>query len=58
MQSRGKAPTTATFLICLILYAVALLGHFAIVHFDPRIAEWSWILGFGLLLVAIRVRGL
>ena len=58
MRSRGKAPTTAVFIICLILYLVALASHFAIVHVDPRIGDWSWIIGFGLLLIAIRVRGL
>jgi hypothetical protein len=58
MRSRGKAPTTAVFLICLVLYLVALAAHFAIIHIDVRLAEWAWIIGFGLLLLAIRVRGL
>jgi hypothetical protein len=58
MSSRGKAPTTAVYIICLILYLIALVGHFAIVHIDPRITDWSWIIGFALLLIAIRVRGL
>lgn len=58
MRSQGKAPTTAVYVICLILYLVALAGHFAIVRIDARISEWSWIIGFGLLLIAIRVRGL
>ena len=43
MRSQGKAPTTAVYVICLILYLVALAGHFAIVHIDPRITDWSWI---------------
>jgi hypothetical protein len=58
MRNQGKAPTTVVYIICLILYLVALAGHFAIVHIDPRITDWSWIIGFGLLLIAIRVRGL
>ena len=58
MRSQGKAPTTAVYVICLILYLIALAGHFAIVRIDPRITDWSWIIGFGLLLIAIRVRGL
>lgn len=58
MRSQGKAPTTAVWLICLILYLVALAAHFAIIHVDARIAEWSWIIGLGLLLLACRVRGL
>jgi hypothetical protein len=58
MRNQGKAPTTVVYIICLILYLVALAGHFAIIRIDPRISEWSWIIGFGLLLIAIRVRGL
>jgi hypothetical protein len=58
MRSVGKAPTTPVWLICLVLYLVALAAHFAIVRMDPRIGEWSWIIGLGLLLLACRVRGL
>jgi hypothetical protein len=58
MSSRGKAPTMAVYVICLILYLVALATHFAVIHVDPRLGEWAWIIGFGLLLLAIRVRGL
>ena len=58
MRKSGKAPTMLIWLICLVLYAVALAAHFGIVHMDAKIAVWSWIIGFGLLLVACRVRGL
>ena len=58
MRSQGKAPTTAVWLICLILYLLALLLHFAVIKIDPRLGEWAWIIGFGLLLLACRVRGL
>jgi len=58
MNNRGKAPTTATFLICLVLYVIALLTHFNVVHLSAEVASWSWIIGFGLLLIAVRVRGL
>ncbi|MEA2237129.1 MAG: hypothetical protein QOC81_1853 [Thermoanaerobaculia bacterium] len=55
----GNAPTNITWIICLILFAVALLAHFGVVHgIPPAVALWSWIIGFGLLLVACRVRGL
>jgi len=54
----GKAPKQITWLICLILYIVALLTHFGIFHLGGNIAEWSWIIGFGLLLLAVQVRGL
>ena len=58
MKSAGKAPTTAVWLICLVLYVVALVAHFGIVRMDPRLGEWAWIIGLGLLLIACRVRGL
>lgn len=58
MRSAGKAPTTAVWLICLILYLLALAAHFAVIRIDPRLGEWAWIIGFGLLLLACRVRGL
>ena len=54
----GNAPKNITWIICLVLYVVALVGHFGIIKVDPQIATWSWILGFGLLLVAVKVKGL
>jgi len=54
----GNAPKNITWIICLVLYLVALVAHFGIIHVDPQIAVWSWILGFGLLLVAVKVKGL
>jgi hypothetical protein len=54
----GKAPKRITWIICLVLYAVAVLAHFGVLHVSGDIAEWSWIIGFGLLLVAVQVRGL
>jgi hypothetical protein len=58
MARGGNAPKHITWIICLILYAVAMLAHFGVVHVSSDIAVWSWIIGFGLLLVACRVRGL
>ena len=58
MARQGNAPKNVTWIICLVLYVVALLAHFGIVHVTSDIATWSWIIGFGLLLVAVRVRGL
>jgi hypothetical protein len=58
MRNSGKAPTLVVWVICLVLYAVALAAHFGIVHVNAPIAPWSWIIGFGLLLVACRVKGL
>ncbi len=58
MRNSGKAPTMVVWVICLVLYLVALVAHFGIVRIDPQIAVWSWIIGCGLLLVACRVREL
>jgi hypothetical protein len=58
MIARKNAPTNVVWVVCLVLYLVALASHFRIVHIDARIALWAWILGFGLLLVATKVRRL
>lgn len=57
-RAAGKAPKQITWIICLILYVVALAAHFAVVKVGGDIAAWSWIIGFGLLLAAVQVRGL
>ena len=48
----------AVWVISMILFIVALVAHFGVVRISDQIATWSWIIGFGLLLVACRVRGL
>ncbi len=58
MRNSGKAPTMVVWVICLVLYLVALAANFGVVKIDSHIAAWSWIIGSGLLLVACRVRGL
>ena len=57
-RAAGKAPKQITWIICLILYIVALLAHFAIVRITGNVGDWAWIIGFGLLLAAVQVRGL
>ena len=57
-RGAGKAPKQITWLICLVLYIVALAAHFGVVRITGDIAVWSWIIGFGLLLAAVQVRGL
>lgn len=52
------APRQITWVICLILYLVALLNHFGVFHFGGNVEQWSWIIGFGLLLLAVQIRGL
>ncbi len=54
----GKAPKNITWIICLVLYVIALVAHFGLAPIPGNIATWSWIIGFGLLLVAVRVKGL
>jgi hypothetical protein len=58
MAQQGKAPKQITWIICLVLYLVALLAHFGVFHIDAAIATWSWIIGYALLLIAVQVRGL
>lgn len=58
MANTPSAPKQITWLICLVLYIVALLSVFGVVSLDGQLAMWSWIIGFGLLLVAVQVRGL
>jgi hypothetical protein len=57
-RGAGKAPKQIVWIICLILYVVALAAHFGVVKVSGDIATWSWIIGFGLLLAAVQVRGL
>ncbi len=45
-------------IISLVLYVVALAANFGVFSIDAQIVTWSWIIGFGLLLIACRVRGL
>jgi hypothetical protein len=54
----GKAPTLIVWVISLVLYLVALLAAFGVIRPGAEVAMWSWIIGFGLLLIACRVRGL
>lgn len=58
MAMRGKAPKNVTFIICAILYLVALLATFGVINIDADIAQWSWIIGFGLLLAGVQLKGL
>ena len=58
MALKATAPKQITWVICLVLNIVALLAHFAVVRIDGAFAAWSWIIGFGLLLIAVQVRDL
>ena len=58
MSNTGKAPTFAVWVISLVLFLVALAAQFGIARIGQPAATWSWIIGFGLLLIACRVKGL
>jgi hypothetical protein len=62
MRGRGRGTGSGTkqitWVVCLILYLVALAVQFRVVHIGSEIGAWAWILGFGLLLVADKVRGI
>ena len=58
MAFKATAPKQITWVICLVLYIIALVAHFGGARIDPAVAEWSWIIGFGLLLIAVQVRDL
>ena len=58
MRNSGKAPTMIIWVICLVLYIVAVVAHFGLVKIGAPVATWSWIIGFGLLILACRIRGL
>ncbi len=58
MRNSGKAPTMAVWIISLICFVVAVAARFGLVRVSDPIATWSWIIGFALLLVACRVKGL
>lgn len=58
MSTRGKAPRSITWLICLLLYIVAILVHFGVLQLGNGLGDWAWIVGYALLLIAVQVRGL
>jgi hypothetical protein len=58
MALTASAPKQITWLICLVLYIVALLAVFGVIRIDSQVAMWSWVIGFGLLLVAVQIRDL
>ena len=58
MRNVGNAPKMVVWVISLVLFFVALVAQFGLVKIPEPAATWSWIIGFGLLLVACRVRGL
>ena len=58
MAKQTNAPKLITWIISLVLFLVAILAHFGMIHVSRDIASWSWIIGYALLLVAVQVKGL
>jgi hypothetical protein len=58
MRNSGKAPTMIVWIICLVLFVLALAAHFGVINVNAQIAAGAWIVGFALLLVACQVKGL
>jgi hypothetical protein len=58
MRNSVQAPTIAVWLLCFLLYLIALAAQFDVVQVGEAIATWSWVIGLGLLLLACRVKGL
>jgi hypothetical protein len=58
MARSNNAPKDVTWIICLVLYLIAVLSAFGVINVGGQIALWSWVIGFALLLVAVKVKGL
>jgi hypothetical protein len=58
MAQPTNAPKFVTWIISLVFFIVALLATFGVVPVNPEIATWSWIIGFALLLLATKMKGL
>lgn len=58
MRNSTSAPKMVVWIISLVLFVVALVAHFGMAPVPQPMASWSWILGFGLLLAACRMKGL
>ena len=58
MSMRGNAPKMVTWIICLVLFVIALAARFGGLQLPIPLATWSWVIGYALLLIAARVRGL
>jgi len=62
-RGRGTGAETkqVTWIVCLVLYLFALVVHFRLIpslHVSADLGTWAWILGYGLLLLAGKLRGL
>ena len=58
MAFNTSAPKQITWIICLVLYIVALAAAFGGVSMDATYAVWAWVIGFGLLLIASIIKDL
>ncbi|CAN5574583.1 hypothetical protein BH23BAC4_BH23BAC4_08680 [soil metagenome] len=58
IRNTTNAPKMITWVVCVVLFVVALVAHFGLIAVPEPVATWSWIIGFGLLLIACRARGI
>lgn len=58
MSKSTNAPTVAVWVICLVLYVLALLTAFGVLAVGVPLLPWTWVIGFGLLLLACQLKGL
>jgi hypothetical protein len=54
----GNAPTLVVWIISLVLFIVAVAAQFGVIRIGQPIMPWLWIIGYALLLIACRVRGM
>jgi protein-S-isoprenylcysteine O-methyltransferase Ste14 len=58
-RSVVNAPKQITWIIALVLYVLALLGTFGVVpQITGQITQLAWIIGFGLMLLATKLKNL
>jgi hypothetical protein len=53
-----SAPRNVTWVVSLALYVIALAAAFGVLQIRADVALWSWVIGYGLLLVACQLRRL
>ena len=58
MSARGNAPKLGTWIICLVLGIIALIGSLFTIGFITDLAPWIALVGLGLMLAATKLEGL
>jgi hypothetical protein len=58
MRRSGKSVAHVTWIVCLVLFVVAILAHFGVIPIERGLGDYAWIIGYAVLLVAVKARGL